>query len=139
MCCCDILKRKDFPAFVRIGLTHEGQIYGQYPSRRKIRGDKGGRDRRARKRVSRTRTEYRDRYRAAAGNHGVIRPRAFPAIDASWPLVTLSSRACFPCAYIVTLPIPRYSLAKIQSPDFPVEKGPTRFAPGTCTVVYKTK
>lgn len=98
---------------------------GNIPCNGKFGGDRGGRDRRAHKCVSRTRTEYHDRYRAAAGNHGVIRPRAFPAIDASWPLVTLSSRACFPCTYIVTLPIPRYSLAKIQSPDFSVEKGPT--------------
>lgn len=96
---------------------------GNIPCDGKFGGDKGGRDRRAHKCVSRTRTKYR--YRAVAGNHSVIRPRAFPAIDTFWPLVTLSSRACFPCIYIVTLPIPRYSLAKIQSPDFSVGKGPT--------------
>lgn len=42
-CCRDILK-KDSPAFVCVcvGLTREGQIYGQYPLRWKIRDDKGG-------------------------------------------------------------------------------------------------
>lgn len=39
--CRDILKRI-FPRLYR-GLTREGQIYGQYPPRRKIRGDKGRR------------------------------------------------------------------------------------------------
>lgn len=42
--CRDILKRI-FPRLYR-GLTRERQIYGQYPPRRKIRGDKGRRVRR---------------------------------------------------------------------------------------------
>lgn len=35
------IKKRDFHAFMCIGLTREGQIYGQYPLRRKIRGGKG--------------------------------------------------------------------------------------------------
>lgn len=125
-------KNKNCSTFVCIELTHEGQIYGQYPLRRKIRGDNGGGDKpaRARKCVSGMRAEYRDRYRAAAGNHGVIRPRAFPAIDASWPLVTLSSRACFPYTYIVTLPIPRLLAGENSISQFFRGKEAQRFAPG---------
>lgn len=67
---------------------------------------------------------------AAAGNHGVIRPRAFPAIDASWPLVTLSSRACFPYTYIVALPIPRLLAGENSISQFFRAKEAQRFGPG---------
>lgn len=132
-----IKKKKDSPAFVCIGLTRKGQIYGQYPLRQKIRDDKGAANARtrahgARKCVSGMRTEYRDRYRKA-GNHGVIcRPAHFRRSMHLWSLVTLSSRARFPpCVY----PRRTRSLAlrwrKFNFPYFSMEKKARCFSSGT--------
>lgn len=117
-------KKKDSPAFVCIGLTREGQIYGQYPLR-KIRADKGGVNARARKCVSGTHTEYRDWY------HRKSRCNTSTSISADrCTLVTLSSRICFPRAcYRRALGLPRYTLVTFNFPRFFREKKARCFNP----------
>lgn len=68
------------------------------------------------------RKAYRDRY-CAAGNHSVIRPRAFPAIDASLAACHFVFPYLFPSyVYRHALDLLRYTLAKIQFSRFFYEK-----------------
>lgn len=147
-CCRDILNKKDSTAFVCIELTREGQIYGQYPLRRKIRGDKGGADTRARTqmcfgnahRISRS-IPHRRKSQCNMSTSISGRPTRLR------PLVTLSSRTCFPPVRACVSPRSRSPAlhAGVNSifPIFPREKKARRCTPpehdSTAVYIYKTK
>lgn len=109
MKCCDILN-KSFPAFVCMRAnSRKDRFMGNILRSRKIRGDKRGRECFSKGGTCAGKISRSISCVCATGNHGVIRSRAFPPIDAfcgtSPPCHFV--RACYPRAHTYRFSSPR--------------------------------